>query len=165
MKLELIFPTLVSATLLCAMILIGTRRLLRVSELATNESIAAAQAQHSLRMACLQAELDRMAAEKAERAAAEAAGFHLVLTLETGSDAGEVFGRFAEMLDELDEFARASGGNGLKIDTSQSKAELDSVTLRLVPADKAHDVVKQREVVMARSRKLAGVSAVEFAAA
>lgn len=164
-KPELVLPPLLTAVVLIGVILYSMRRTIRDSDRLSLELNAKAQGRVDHLLAKHQTELARMEVDTAARAAAEAAGFDLVLTLDAGADADEVFVRVVEMLDELDEFARASGGTGLKLDTKQSNAEPGTVTLRLVPADKPHDVAKQREVVMARSRKIAGVSEVELVTA
>ncbi len=170
-KPELILPPLFSAVLLTAWILYLTRRLKRDLQRQSVESNAKADAAHRETMARYEAEFARIeeekaarAAERAEATAAAAAGFDLVLTLDAGADADEVFGRVVDFIGELDEYAQAGGGAGLTLDPAQSRAEPGTVTLRLVPTDPQY-VAKQREVVMAQSRKIAGVSEVELVTA
>ncbi len=88
-------------------------------------------------------------------------GFDLVLTLDTGADAGEVFTRVSKLLGELDAYARASGGAGLTLDTKQSRAEPGTVTLRLVPADPSRKE-KQAEVAKERAEEIPGVQDVKL---
>ncbi len=164
MKLELILPMALSTAALCALILFGTRRLIRSSAQLTKRLIAEAQAELEADRAGLRTELARLETEKAVRAAAEAAGFDLVLTLDAGADADEVFDRVADHIRVLSGYAEAGGGAGLTLDPAQSWAEPGTVTLRLVPTDPRY-AAKQREVVMAQSRKIAGVSEVELVTA
>jgi hypothetical protein len=89
------------------------------------------------------------------------AEFDLVLTLDAGADASEVFTRVSKLLGELDKFARASGGAGLTLDTKQSRAEPGTVTLRLVPADPARKE-QQAEAAKERAEEIPGVQDVKL---
>ena len=160
-KPELVLPPLLTAVVLIGVILYSMRRTIRDSNRLSLELNAEAQVRVDHLLAKHQTELARMEVDTAARATA---GFDLVLTLDAGADADEVFGHVADIISELDEYAQASGGKGLSFDVGRSSAEPGRVKLRLVPSDPAH-VSKQREFIEAKSRTLAGVSAVEFAAA
>ena len=164
MKLELMLPGLISGTVLIVAVLFSMRRAIRDSKRLTVELESRAKANFDELMRDCRTELARERSEQAARDAATRAGFDLVLNLEAGADADAVSRRVGEFLDELNEYARVSGGAGLTLDTSRSTAESGVVKLRLVPSDPAH-VAKQREFIEAKSRKLAGVSEVKFAAA
>ena len=160
-KPELVLPPLLTGVVLIGVILYSTRRAIRGSRRLSLELNARAEARVAEYLAKNRTELARM---QAEAAAYRTDGFDLILTLEDGADAAEVFRRASDLIGALDEFARASGGKGLTLDASQSSAVPGTVTLRLVPSDPSH-VTEQRAVVEARSLKIAGVSEVEYAAA
>jgi hypothetical protein len=87
-------------------------------------------------------------------------GFDLELSLDGSADAGEVFTRVCHLITQLDEYARASGGSGLTLDTSRSKAVPGTVTLRLVPDDPNRGN-QQAEVAKQQVRRIPGVSDVK----
>lgn len=88
-------------------------------------------------------------------------GFDLELTLDGTADAGAVFERVTDLITQLDRYARASGGAGLTLDMTLSKAVPGAVTLRLVPDDPGRGT-QQAEVAQQEARRIPGVSEVNL---